>query len=373
MASYYWTDHYGRRWKVCPCLQKWLPAYEKELLRRKLIHTCIDLYQTIGNYSKSANTHSEGGAFDSGQFTDKHLWVARQMGADATWRRRRSQGFEIDHAHGVLRGCPHNKPARYQIDAVDAGFNGLGRGGKKGPDDGPRPLSGRTWEEGIAWADANAAKSTPTVTTAPIELHKFKWTLPVGRPDELYPIGKKERAPWFVQELPEGIRARVRGGSAHTSGSKYSRSEGREMNRDGSKAAWDSAKGWHSLLVTCHIHALSAKSKAVVVGQIHDDDDDVVMVRVENGKVYAEFSKGKGKGSEKVPLGSIGLEEHFKYQIVADAKSIRVYFRPLAAARPVMVERRRRAKGAYYKAGNYFQSTSGEAEVVIHELRVEHR
>ena len=138
--------------KACPCLAKWLPVYERELLRRGVIKESIDIYQLIGGAAASAGTHASGGAFDIAQNSATALYVARQMGADATWRRTPAQGFTL-HAHGVLRGCPHNSPAAYQIAAVDAGYNGLGRGGRGGKDDGPRPLSKRTWQQGIEWAN----------------------------------------------------------------------------------------------------------------------------------------------------------------------------------------------------------------------------
>ena len=141
----------GRR--ACECLAEWLPVFEKELLRRGVIKRNIDIAQLIGGASQSAGTHSKGGAFDIWQRDLTTIKVARQMGADATWKRTPAQGFSY-HTHGVLRGCPHNTPARYQIGAVDAGYNGLGRGGRGGRDDGPRPLSGRSWREGIAWAKA---------------------------------------------------------------------------------------------------------------------------------------------------------------------------------------------------------------------------
>ena len=137
----------------CSCLAKWLPAYEAELLRRGVVREGIDVFQLTGSASASAGTHAKGGAFDIAQTSTEAIKVARQMGADATWHRTRNQGF-MDHAHGVLRGCPHNAPARYQITAVDGGFNGLGRGGRGGRDDGPRPLSKRSWEDGIKWAKA---------------------------------------------------------------------------------------------------------------------------------------------------------------------------------------------------------------------------
>lgn len=141
-----------RGFPACDCLAAWLPVFETELQRRGLLAGDLPIYQLIGNASASAGVHSQGGAFDVSDLVgDQDVWVARQMGADATWARRAAQGF-VPHLHGVLRGCPHNEPGRYQIDAVDAGFNGLGAGGRGGMDDGPRPLSKRSWREGIAWA-----------------------------------------------------------------------------------------------------------------------------------------------------------------------------------------------------------------------------
>lgn len=137
---------------ACPCLAQWLPAYELELQRRGVLTGKLRIYQLIGTASASGGTHSKGGSFDISDLVgEEDVWVARQMGADATWARTEAQGF-TPHLHGVLRGCPHNLPARYQIAAVDAGYNGLGRNGHGATDDGPRPLSGRTWQEGVEWA-----------------------------------------------------------------------------------------------------------------------------------------------------------------------------------------------------------------------------
>lgn len=141
-----------RGYPACPCLAEWLPVYEAELQRLGVLTGPLRIYQLIGNASASANTHRDGGAFDITDLVgDLDVWIARQMGADATWARTAAQGF-TPHLHGVLTGCPHNAPARYQIDAVRSGGNGLGSGGLGGVDDGPRPLSGRTWRQGIEWA-----------------------------------------------------------------------------------------------------------------------------------------------------------------------------------------------------------------------------
>lgn len=149
-----------RGFPACECLAKWLPVYEKELIRRKVIKYNIDIYQLIGNAGASAGTHSTGGAYDIVQYGATAIYVARQMGADAAWARTPALGFSPAHQHGVLRGCPHNSAARYQIAAVDAGYDGTGSGGMGRRDYGPRPLSKRTWQQGIEWQKRVSAPNT---------------------------------------------------------------------------------------------------------------------------------------------------------------------------------------------------------------------
>lgn len=141
---------------ACTCLAAWLPAYEAELRARGILPKggTLTIYQLIGGAPQSGGTHATGGAFDLLDLPGgEDLAIARQMGADASWSRPKGwDGADgIAHIHGVLTGCPHNGPARYQIDAVARGWNGLGRGGQAAPDDGPLPLSHRTWQQGLAW------------------------------------------------------------------------------------------------------------------------------------------------------------------------------------------------------------------------------
>lgn len=154
-----------RGFQACPCLATWLPAYETELQRRGILTGPLHIYQLIGTYSGSGGTHSQGGAFDLLDLPGaEDQWLARQMGADATWARPYNWDHAngMAHTHGVLTGCPHNGPARYQITAVQDGFNGLGTGGRSAADTGPRPLSGRTWQQGIAWAQQQAEEADMT-------------------------------------------------------------------------------------------------------------------------------------------------------------------------------------------------------------------
>lgn len=146
-----------RGFPACPCLATWLPVYEAELQRRGVLTGPLHIYQLIGGAAASAGTHSQGGAFDLLDLPGGvDLYVARQMGADATWSRPYNWDGRggMAHIHGVLTGCPHNGPAHYQIDAVRDGYNGLGHLGRGGKDTGPRPLSGRMWREGIRWAQS---------------------------------------------------------------------------------------------------------------------------------------------------------------------------------------------------------------------------
>jgi hypothetical protein len=142
---------------ACPCQARWLPVFEAEAQRRGILTGPLPLSQLIGGAPESGGTHSKGGADDTYPLTgidvDAYVALSRQMGADAAWYRPPNWDGAggVPHVHRVLTGCPHNSPARYQLDAVRAGFNGLGYLGHGAPDNGPRPLSGRTWREGIAW------------------------------------------------------------------------------------------------------------------------------------------------------------------------------------------------------------------------------
>lgn len=160
---------------ACRCLAKWLPVYERELQDLELLVGELQIFQLNGTAEASAGTHT-GGAFDivdlPGTFD---VMIAREMGAPATWLRGPAQGF-IVHLHGILRGCPHNRGGAYQIDAVDDGFNGLGKGGRGGPDDGPQVTSRRTWEEGIAWAKARQAERVRKAKLARLRERRRKIT-----------------------------------------------------------------------------------------------------------------------------------------------------------------------------------------------------
>lgn len=153
---------------ACPCLAKWIPAYEAELIRRGAIKEAVDIAQLIGDAPASAGVHASGGCGDIWQTGDVFQLVGREMGA-AFFVRMWTGNV---HSHFVLNGCPHNTPARYQITALAAGFDGTGYLGRGAPDTGPGPRVLRTWREGIEWAENLQAKEWDEMATE-AELRKI--------------------------------------------------------------------------------------------------------------------------------------------------------------------------------------------------------
>lgn len=159
--------HASGTFVTCVCLAKWLLVLERLALARGYIKYNLDILQLTGGNPLSGGTHTAGGVFDIKQFDKRIVADAREMGAPATWLRDMNfaDGSPGNtHTHGVLSGCSHNWPARYQIDAQKAGKDGFGYMGLKGTDPHPDPKVYRTWQQGIAWAEAEIARITGTST-----------------------------------------------------------------------------------------------------------------------------------------------------------------------------------------------------------------
>lgn len=152
---------------TCSCGAKWLPVFVEYLDVTYDIR--VQFVQLIGSAAASAGTHGGGLCFDlvvtdPGKRTKAEAYAlvvkaARQLGADATWHRPYNWDGRkgMEHIHGLGTGCPHLKAAAKSQQAdVRAGLNGLAN---KGKDTGPRPLSGRTWKQGIAFAKSHQKES----------------------------------------------------------------------------------------------------------------------------------------------------------------------------------------------------------------------
>ena len=196
-----------------------------------------------------------------------------------------------------------------------------------------------------------------------IDLKPWKLTLPVGRPDEVRDASSFESE--HFSRVPGGLRFRAPVDGATTRNSSYPRCELRERD-----AAWSTVRGTHTLEIRQSITRLPSKKPHVVAGQIHDAEDDVIMIRLERRRLFVE-----GGGKELGLLDAdYRLGTPFTVKVVAADGRIRV---SLNGEEKVVVERK--ADGCYFKAGVYVQSNlkKGDApgeygEVVIHALRIFH-
>ena len=228
--------------------------------------------------------------------------------------------------------------------------------------------------DGGAFGQGGAAAGLPAEL---LDLSSWKLTLPTGEaesPSEIVQpaLATFELAPYF-HVVGQAVLFRAHAGGVTTSGSGYPRSELREMTSDGSdEAAWSMTSGTHSLTIRQAITHLPVVKPHVVAGQIHDAEDDVVMIRLEGEHLFVE-----GGGEELGDLNpSYQLGTEFTVRIVAAGGVIAIYYDDLLTPK---VEVPSDAADCYFKAGAYTQSNlergddqAAYGEVAIYDLEVTH-
>lgn len=234
-----------------------------------------------------------------------------------------------------------------------------------------------------AGSDATAQSDGGQVAGDPpgsvLDLKNWKLTLPIGAVGKPTEVKQPEvnrysaAAFFFLDSARKGVVFRAPVNGVTTKNSKYPRTELREMSNGGrEKAAWSTTEGKHTLITTQTITHLPVAKPHVVSAQIHDENDDVVMIRLEREHLFVE-----GGGNE---LGSLDtnyqLGTPFTVKLEASAGRIRVYFNDMNKPR---VDVERAATGCYFKAGVYTQSNrekgddaNAYGEVVISRLEVHH-
>lgn len=214
-----------------------------------------------------------------------------------------------------------------------------------------------------------------------LPLDRFKLTTPYGKedhPTEVRQPGLRRYADgrcFFVRQ--GGVVFRVRADGFTTSGSDYPRCELREMELDGDRATWDTRRGRNHMGLTAAVTHVP-KGRSLVLAQIHDADDDLVMVKAtwvdaDTVRLSVEWSKGKNKGSDPEPLRNVQLGEQFVLDVDAADGKVSV------ALNGKRTKPRSKPKsGCYFKAGVYLQTNTDKdradvyGEVVIYDLEVSH-
>lgn len=215
-----------------------------------------------------------------------------------------------------------------------------------------------------------------------INLSNWKLQLPTGQQGKVDEVKQPQLAyytnsPWYV---PSGgsitFRAPVSG--VTTSGSKYPRSELREMTNNGAtQAAWDPKTGTHTMTIDEAITAVPTTKKHVVAGQIHDGSDDIIVVRLELPKLIIKIGDTTGP----VLDANYTLGKRFTVKFEAKDGVTSIYYNGSTTPIYTMTQS---YTTAYFKAGAYTQSNcttetsapcdeSNYGEVVIYNLSVSHQ
>lgn len=212
-----------------------------------------------------------------------------------------------------------------------------------------------------------------------LDLSNWYLTLPVADsgPHDPETIEQPElngfsMAPYFqVNSEGDGVIFQAPAGGATTKNSKYPRSELREMSDGGTReASWSDTEGTHTMVVREAITHLPSVKPQVVAGQIHDESDDIIMIRLEESHLFVE-ANGKDIGTLD---SSYQLGKVFTVQVTAAEGHIKVSYNGSQK-----VDYAKTGSGWYFKAGCYTQSNPSKGDspdaygqVVIYGLQVNH-
>ena len=176
--------------------------------------------------------------------------------------------------------------------------------------------------------------------------------------------------PWFKNSLGLYVLRAPSQGGVTTPNSKYARCEFRELDGDGNRAAWNfSGKKYHTLTYEGYIGKIPSVKREVVFGQVHDKDDDVMeLILQENKFVIRDGATQK----QKTLIPDYKLGEVFKVEITCRKKvvSVQVVYKGESITHSF---RTKMVKGCYFKVGCYQQGLEGNSEVGIYDtLKVTH-
>ncbi|MCS7238336.1 MAG: polysaccharide lyase family 7 protein [Thermoguttaceae bacterium] len=230
----------------------------------------------------------------------------------------------------------------------------------------------------LAWPSLSLENDHGILPAELFDFSRWKLTLPVdtdrpGSPDEVTPSQLRTFVDgqfFFVDEDRKGVVFRAPCGGKPTRGSRYPRCELREMADAQKLAAWSTTAGRHALSATLAIRKTPPVKRHVVCAQIHDDRDDVLMIRLEDRKLLIE----REDEPDVVLEPNYRLGTPFELRMEAGQGRIRVWYEG-----KLKLDWSARRKGCYFKVGCYPQSnpTEGDppdsvAEVVLYKLELVH-
>lgn len=235
-----------------------------------------------------------------------------------------------------------------------------------------------TLAAGIICVTANN-RFSPTRTDYPshvLNLKNWKLSIPIdtkhsGNPDEIkQPQLASYKSEYFgLSSTKNGVVFKANVGGKTIPGSDFARTELREMSKAGmANASWTSNNKAHGMTIVQAVTHLPSVRPSMVVGQIHDADGYVLLIRLDGTNLSV-----KAGGVTKATLDtSYILGTPFTITIVSKGDRIKIRYNndkeySLAAT----------CKSCYFKAGAYLQtntskgdSPSDYGEVTIYKLNV---
>ncbi len=233
-----------------------------------------------------------------------------------------------------------------------------------------------------------STSTTVATTDVPgdvLDLTNWKLQLPLGSEGSVTEIKQPQLAtyqlsPWFrLDSAGDGVRFRAPTNAPTTSGSNYPRCELREMVGGGaSKAAWSNTSGTHRMFIDQAITAVPRGKRHIVAGQIHDADEDIIVIRLQYPTLFIDIGGDNGP----VLDADYALGQRFTVELVAEDGKVAIYYNGSTTPAYVLDKD---ISDSYFKAGAYTQSnctteadrgetcgTDNYGEVTIYDLRVDH-
>jgi hypothetical protein len=219
--------------------------------------------------------------------------------------------------------------------------------------------------------EAAAAAAAPTAGTAArggnasmpadlIDTNDWYLTLPTGKEGSPDTIDGSKLASYHskffqLNEQRDAIVFTANAGGATTSGSKYPRSELREMDGD-KKASWDGRKGTHTMVLDQAITAAPSAKPDVIAGQIHATSDDLMQIHLSGKQLTVKYADGK----KKVVLDDdYKLGTRFTTKIESSGGHVKVWYNGQQKADLAI-----NSSTSYFKAGAYVNCNTGKANDV---------
>jgi hypothetical protein len=209
-----------------------------------------------------------------------------------------------------------------------------------------------------------------------LNLSNWKLTLPLSDDGEVKEIlqpqlAKFEQKPFFYTDTGVGVVFRAPVNGFTTSGSKYPRSELRQMKNNGrDRAAWSNkSQAWTMECDLAFTHLPGGKPHVVGM-QIHGGSDDVTVLRLEGTSLY--ITEGDNKKGGPILTG-YKLGRRLNAKVVAQkGGGFRWYLNNVAVGSVVYPGKT--FSGCYFKTGCYTQANedngSGYGETILYSTKI---